>query len=86
MTRPLSNEQEYRVLPLDEGVMFPGTASEFSLDDGLGEHVKGLVGAGKGFLVGLTRRDLDDEEAVAPEDEFYEVGTLLKVDAGRTSA
>ena len=86
MTRPLSNEQEYRVLPLDEGVMFPGTASEFSLDDGLGEHVKGLVGAGKGFLVGLTRRDLDDEEAVAPEDEFYEVGTLLKVEATQASS
>ena len=86
MTRPLSNEQEYRVLALDEGVMFPGTATEFVLDDGLGEHVRGLLGAGKGFLVGLTRREADEDTSLAPEEGFYEIGTVLKVEAVQESS
>ncbi len=81
MTRPLNNRQEYRVLPLDDTVIFPGTATQFSLDDSLGEHVRALLAGGHGFMVGLTRREPDDDAPFTAEDGFHEIGTLLKVEA-----
>ena len=78
------SKKEQWVLPLDNTVVFPNMKTKIGITDHESVTIKTLIDAGNNNIIGLSLKH-EAEEGKYQESDFYNIGTLLKIDSLQNS-
>jgi ATP-dependent Lon protease len=81
--KDLSKKEQW-VLPLDNVVVFPNMKTKIGITDHESVTIKTLIDAGNNNIIGLSLKH-EAEEGKYQESDFYNIGTLLKIDSLQNS-
>ncbi len=72
-------QEELRVIPINDTVIFPQMKSKIRVDENFGEELSEMVDNDQQFFIALTVKEKNDEKLNSKS--FYSVGNLVHIES-----